>query len=387
MKKGIFLGLLLLITLLALLLAGYIFSIKTDRPARDIEPDSVLHNQEYKDKAAQAEQWLKLLYQQNLLPSVSVAVGIRGNLVWESAIGFSDVSSGTLANQSTQYRIGSISKPITTTAIMRMQEKQLISIDDLFGALVKDYPAENSGFTIKQLLAHQSGVRHYLDQLGENFNRKEYSSTREAASIVENDALLFPPGEQFHYSTYGYTLVSLAMESAYSIPFEKIMHEEVFIPSGMTSTIFDKAENTSKDNMATPYLHIGESLYRSPTANSSYKYAGGGYLSTPSDLVRFANSLLNDTLLTDDSKDIMWSPVALANGAMNSENYALGFRVGQDDWGRYVHHGGKSVGGYSFLLIYPEQDVVIAFASNVTPSGESFDRLQEARKMARLFIE
>ena len=387
MKKGIFLGLLLLITLLALLLAGYIFSIKTDRPARDIEPDSVLHNQEYKDKAAQAEQWLKLLYQQNLLPSVSVAVGIRGNLVWESAIGFSDVSSGTLANQSTQYRIGSISKPITTTAIMRMQEKQLISIDDLFGALVKDYSAENSGFTIKQLLAHQSGVRHYIDQLGENFNRKEYSSTREAASIIENDALLFPPGEQFHYSTYGYTLVSLAMESAYSIPFEKIMYEEVFIPSGMTSTIFDKAENTSKDNMATPYLHIGKSLYRSPAANSSYKYAGGGYLSTPSDLVRFANSLLNDTLLTDDSKDIMWSPVALANGAMNPENYALGFRVGQDDWGRYVHHGGKSVGGYSFLLIYPEQDVVIAFASNVTPSGESFDRLQEARKMARLFIE
>ena len=387
MKKGIFLGLLLLITLLALLLAGYIFSIKTDRPARDIEPDSVLHNQEYKDKAAQAEQWLKLLYQQNLLPSVSVAVGIRGNLVWESAIGFSDVSSGTLANQSTQYRIGSISKPITTTAIMRMQEKQLISIDDLFGALVKDYSAENSGFTIKQLLAHQSGVRHYIDQLGENFNRKEYSSTREAASIIENDALLFPPGEQFHYSTYGYTLVSLAMESAYSIPFEKIMYEEVFIPSGMTSTIFDKAENTSKDNMATPYLHIGKSLYRSPAANSSYKYAGGGYLSTPSDLVRFANSLLNDTLLTDDSKDIMWSPVALANGAMNSENYALGFRVGQDDWGRYVHHGGKSVGGYSFLLIYPEQDVVIAFASNVTPSGESFDRLQEARKLARLFIE
>ena len=189
MKKGIFLGILLLITLLALLLAGYIFSIKTDRPARDIEPDSVLHNQEYKDKAARAEQWLKLLYQQNLLPSVSVAVGIRGDLIWESAIGFSDVSSGTLANQSTQYRIGSISKPITTTAIMRMQEKQLISIDDLFGALVKDYSAENSGFTIKQLLAHQSGVRHYIDQLGEKFNRKEYSSTREAASIIENDAL------------------------------------------------------------------------------------------------------------------------------------------------------------------------------------------------------
>ncbi len=104
-------------------------------------------------------------------------------------------------------------------------------------------------------------------------------------------------------------------------------------------------------------------------------------------MVRFANSLLNNILITVDSKETMWSPVTLNNGEMNPENYALGFRVGQDDLGRFVHHGGKSVGGYSFLLIYPDLNVVVAFSTNVTPSGNSFDRLHEAKKVVRLFVE
>src|SRR5690606_9645966 len=200
-------------------------------------------------------------------------------------------------------RIGSISKSMTATAVMRMQEKQAIAIDSNFDVYVSDYPVENSGFTIKQLLAHQGGVRHYVDELSENFSNKEYLSTRQAASIVENDALLFPPGEGFHYSTYGYTLVSLAMESVYSMPFEKIMYNEVFSPAGMAATQFDKAEKSSNSNLATPYLEVGASLFKSPNVNFSNKYAGGGYVSTPSDMVRFANSLLNNNLITVDSKE------------------------------------------------------------------------------------
>lgn len=387
MIKKIVLGVLATIVLVALLLVGYILSIKVDRPFDNAEPISTLHNEKYQDNASKAEQWLKSIYEKNLFPSFSVSIGIQGELAWEGVIGFSDLSSRTLADQNIQYRIGSISKPITATAVMRMQEKQVLAVDSKFNIYVSDYPAENSGFTIKQLLTHQGGVRHYVDELSENFSNKEYLSARQAASIVENDALLFSPGKGFHYSTYGYTLVSLAMESAYSMPFEKIMYNEVFIPAGMIATQFDKAEKNSKKNIATPYIQVGESLFKSPDVNVSNKYAGGGYLSTPSDMVRFANSLLNNILITVDSKETMWSPVTLNNGEMNPENYALGFRVGQDDLGRFVHHGGKSVGGYSFLLIYPDLNVVVAFSTNVTPSGNSFDRLQEAKKVARLFVE
>lgn len=384
-KKMLF-GLLILIVALAVVLAGYIFSVKVERPTNIYQPISVLHEKEYRDSATLAEKRLETLYQNNLVPSASVSVGIQGEIVWEGAIGYSDLKGEALADQNTKYRIGSISKPITATAVMRMQEKEIINIDDAFGVHVPDYPSENSDFTIKQLMTHQSGVRHYTNPLSEIYSSKEYSSTREAASIVEEDALLFAPGEGFHYSTYGYTLLSLAMENAYSLPFEDIMYQEIFLPAGMTSTEFDKNTKYRDESVARPYLHVGESLYKSPNVNSSNKYAGAGYLSTPSDMTRFANALLSDTLVTAASKSIMWERVPLNSGDMNPQNYALGFRVGRDDLGQYLHHGGNSAGGYSFLLIYPEQRVVVALAFNVTPSGNSIDRLSEAKKIARLFI-
>lgn len=92
-------------------------------------------------------------------------------------------------------------------------------------------------------------------------------------------------------------------------------------------------------------------------------------------------------LITLESKEEMWSPVALNNGDMNPQNYALGFRVGNDDLGRFIHHGGSAAGGYSFLLIYPEKNLVVALASNVTPSKDTFDRLEEAKNITRLFVK
>lgn len=386
MIKKIVVGLLAVIILICLLLIAYLFSISVDRPTDNLEPISVVHDQQYHENAIKAEQWLASVYETNLFPSFSVSIGIQGKLVWEGIIGHADINNRRVADQNTRYKIGSISKPITATALMRMQEKQLLALDDNFLSHVRDYPTENSGFTLKHLLTHQSGVRHYIDELSENLSNTEYPSTREAAAIVQNDALLFSPGQGFHYSTYGYTLLSLAMESAYAQPFERIMYEEVFKPAGMTATQFDKAGTKTTTDIATPYLNVGTSLFESPDVNASNKYAGGGYLSTPSDLVRFAHALLNNSLITVESTEVMWTPVALSNGEMNPENYALGFRVGQDDVGRFVHHGGKSVGGYSFLLIYPDLDLVVAFSTNVTPSENSFDRLQQAQKIARLFI-
>jgi len=385
--KKIVLGVSATIVLIGLLLIGYISLAKVERPDDNVELISILHTQEYKSNKLEAENWLKSVYELNLFPSFSISVGMQKDLAWEGVIGFSDLSNRMVANQNTQYRIGSISKSMTATAVMRMQEKQFLAIDDFFDVHVSDYPSENSGFTIKQLLAHQAGVRHYVNYISEGYSDKEYFSTREAASIVENDALLFPPGKGFHYSTYGYTLISLAMESAYSKPFEKIMYDEVFNPAGMTATQFDKAEKSPDRNMATPYLEVAESLFKSPSVNSSNKYAGGGYLSTPTDMVLFANSLLSNNLITVESREIMWSPVAPNKGEMNAENYALGFRVGKDDIGRFVFHGGTSIGGYSFLLIYPDLNIVVAFSTNVKLSGSSFDRLQEAKKVARLFFE
>lgn len=384
MIKKIVLTVVVLVTLMVLAIAAYVITAQTERP--DISPkiNSVVRNSEYQVKSTQAVDWMQSLYNQHNLPSFSVAVGINGQLVWQGVMGYADLDDATPADESTSYRIGSISKSMTAVAVMRLQEKGILNIDNSFGYYVKNYSTAHEKITLKQFLSHQSGVRHYIDELSENFSFTEYQNSREAATIVAQDPLLFEPGKGFNYTTYGYTFLSLVMEEASAKPFDIIMQEELFSPVGLQTTRLNKATESFPD-LSTPYIEIDHSLYKSPEPNVSNKYAGGGILSTPSDMVKFGNALLDKSFIKKETRELLWTPVALANGDMNPENYALGFRAGNDDLGRFVHHGGKSVGGYSFLLIYPETKLVIAFATNVTPGNNSFDRLKEAQKLASIF--
>lgn len=386
MFKKWFIRILIAILVIFVVAAVYLFSIMESRPNEPQEARSIVHQPEFSDHATQAVNWLNALYQENNIPSLSAAVGVNGKLVWSGVIGHFDLNKKTLADSETQYRIGSISKSITASAVMRMSEKGLIDISAPFKQYVNDFSAGKAEYTIKQLLTHQTGIRHYNQGFSELFNSEEYASTREAAAIVENDPLLFSPGAGFNYTTYGYTVLSLAMESAYSLPFEQIVVNEVLSPAGMTATHLDKANKGEAQHLAAPYLLVSDTLIEAPEDNVSNKYAGGGYVSTPTDLIKFGNALLGNEFLPDSAKDILWAPVPLVNGTMNPENYALGFRVGQDELGKFVHHGGKSNGGYSFLLIYPDAGLVIAFASNMAPAEGGFDRLEKAKQLARVFI-
>lgn len=386
MIKKIVLGFSFMLVVGIVVVAGYIFQAHTPRPAAQ-PATSIVLDAEYARASDAAVKWMEDIYAHHLVPSVSVAVGMHGRLVWQGAIGYSDLNNLIPATEDTRYRIGSIAKPMTAVVALRLQEQGRLNIEQPFSAYVKDFSETHGQITLKQLLSHQAGVRHYINDIGENFNTTEYASTRAAAAIVEHDALLFPPGEGFHYTTYGYTLLALAMEQAARRPFEQLMNDELFSPLHLGATRLNKAGHAVGKEISVPYLELGDALYRSPEPNVSNKYAGGGILSTPTDLVQFAHALLDDALLSKESRELLWTTVPLANGDRNPENYALGFRIGEDELGKFVHHGGKSVGGFSFLLIYPEQQWVVALTINSTPGDDIFDRQAEAKKLVRLFLE
>lgn len=379
--KSIFVILFIAVAIIGL----YVISKIANRPAQTPEAKSFIQNKDYKSSQTSAEAWLKTLYENHQLPSISVAVGVNGHLVWSGAIGYANVNKKILADNNSKYRIGSISKPLTAVALMRMSEKGIINLDAPFNTYVDGFASEQTAYTIKQLLSHQAGIRHYNRNISDNFNTTEYSNSEEAAAIVKTDPPLFTPGTNFNYSTYGYTLLSLAMESAYAIPFENILLKEILSPLGLTNTHLNKAREKNEQDMTLPYWLISDALFEAPEENVSNKYAGAGYVSTPTDLVKFGSALLTSKFITPASKELLWSPVLLKNGTMNPEYYALGFRVGQDELGRFVHHGGTSNGGYAFILIYPQTGIVVALASNITSTKPSFDRLQEAKNLARIF--
>ena len=383
MFKKLIIGVLAVAIVVSAAVAIYIFSIIEKRPADIPAVTSVTYIADFAPAKAAADDWLKALYADNNTPSVSASVGIDGQVVWAGAIGYTDVKRRVPVQINSLYRIGSISKSLTAATVMRMVDKGQIQLDAPVNVYAEGFADGKATYTVRQLLSHQAGIRHYSHDISESFNAKAYADTRAAAAFVEHDPLLFEPGKGFHYSTYGYTILALAMEGAAHAPFEQIIEDDVLKPAGMASTRQDKAGQAAKK--LKPYLLVGGALIEAPEDNVSHKYAGGGYVSTPSDLVRFGNALLDKNFLTAESRNALWTPVALKNGQINPEYYALGFRTGQDSVGRFVHHGGTANGGYAFLLIYPESGVVVALATNYTPMEAGFDRLAKAQQLAALF--
>lgn len=387
MLRKILLGIIVLIasTIMCLI---FIINVRHEKPPSTPPPmESQVYDENFHESATQAEAWLQNLYYNHSLPSVSVAVGVGGERVWAGAIGYANIDNEERATTNTLYRIGSISKSLTATAAMILHENKILDIDHLFSTIAPEIASNWEDFSLYQLATHQAGIRHYPDGLGfyqENFSRTEYPTTEHAVITINQQELLFKPGSRFHYSTYGYTLLALAMEKAVGKTYERLMEEYVFNVAGMNTTLLDKAR-TDINHKAEPYLQIKNSNFRAPEVNLSYKYAGGGYLSTPTDIVRFGNALLSGALLSNDARAKLWQVAPLNDGNTNREHYSMGFTNGRDAVGRNHSHGGMSVGGFSYFVVYPEQQIVIAIATNATPMSGQFSRSEVALQLAEIF--
>ena len=197
---------------------------------------------------------------------------------------------------------------------------------------------------------------------------RSFASVHEGLSIFANDTLLFEPGTRYSYSSYGWNLISAVMEGASEQDFLSYMHDVVWEPLGMRHTAPDRVDSLIPDR-ATPYSRMPGAgpdapLVEGPPVDNSYKWAGGGYLSTPEDLVRFAFAHLDPRFHRASTLALLFT--SQRNNAGEEIGYGIGWRAGIDTAGRRRWgHGGGSIGGTTQLLIYPDERVVVAIVSNL----------------------
>lgn len=317
-------------------------------------------------------------------PSLSVAVAVDGTAVWYEATGYADLSSRTPATPDTRYPIGSISKPLTAVAALRLEDSGILMLDEGIARYLPELPTQWRAVTMRQLLSHQAGVRHYrfawrFPTFSENGLNQEFPSVAAGLSVFIDDPALFAPDTSFAYSTFGYSLASRVMEVAAAETFLPLMDRLVFRPIPMSATEPDRSR-PSPANRSTDYLAplSGWGVMRSPETNSSYKWAGGGFVSTPGDLVRFAQALLNGSLLPQTRFMEMTTPRRTVGGAVNAQNYGLGWRSGVMTYPRQtdrttaiVHHGGTALGSECMLLIVPGHQTVVSICGNANTGGST----------------
>jgi CubicO group peptidase (beta-lactamase class C family) len=332
-------------------------------------------------------------------PSISLAVAVNGELVWAEARGYADLESQQAATLDTTYLIGSVSKPITATLVAKLWEDGVLDLDTDIREYVPSYPEKAYPITLRQLLSHQAGIRHYNRAItplhSEMAMNEQFDSTEQSLSIFKDDPLLFEPDTSFNYSTYGYTLVSAAAESATGRSFHELLNEHVFGPLAMNSSTLDDGSSPAR---VSDYLVLmsDDAVLPAPETNNSYKWAGGGIVSTPSELARFGVAMLRSELLDQETSDIMFTARNTADGELNPQHYGLGWRMGgiryaEDEDSEpgilpLISHGGSSMGSASILLLLPEHEIVVAMTANSVSDGGSRPVTTVAADIMRDFL-
>ena len=311
------------------------------------------------------------------VPGVSVAVAVDGRVVWSEGFGYADLAAKRPVTPATRFRIGSISKSITAVGLMLLVERGQLDLDAPVQRYVPEFPDKGAVITTRQLAGHLGGIRHYRGN--ETLLNRPFADTRAGLKIFDRDPLEAPPGTKYIYTTYGWTLLSAAMESAARREFLAYMDEAVLRPLGLTQT---RADRKGVLDPQRTLFYVGDAPDKftvAPTVDSSYKWAGGGFLSTPEDLVKFGSALLQPGLLKAETLALMFTPQKTSDG--KSIDYAIGWRVVRDAKGhRVMLHTGGSIGGTSVLLLHPETKTVVAMVCNHSKSPfakENWEQIAE----------
>lgn len=301
------------------------------------------------------------------IPGLSIAVAVNGELRWQRGYGLQDLENMVPATAQTVYRLGSVAKPITAVAAMQLWEQGKLDLNASIQRYVPSFPLKPQGsVTVGLLLAHLSGIRHYLR--GEELDTvRHYSDVVEALPIFQNDPLVCEPGTKYSYSTYGYNLAGAAIQAASGRRFKEYLQEHICAPAGMTTLRDDDRWEIVPHRTRFYTKRADGTVFNSGLTDTSNKIPGGGMIGTPADLVKFALAVRSGALLKPTTLEAMWAPQRLKNGKTSS--YGYGWDIIVQNGHKIVGHSGGQQGCSTMLLMNVTTGNVVAVMANMDQVG------------------
>lgn len=282
----------------------------------------------------------------------SVSISKDGKIIYSKSIGFSDIENKKIANSNSKYRIGSISKTFTAVLVLKAMEDNKL---DLNQTIDKYFPnIENSNIiTIENLLNHRSGIHNFTNDLDYLSWNTEPKTESEMVKIITNAGSDFEPNTKAEYSNSNYVLLSYILEKTFNKSYANILVEYILKPLGLKNTFLGKKINI-ENNECKSYVYKENWKLESET-DISIPLGAGGIVSTPTDLVEFANALFKGKILKKESLELM---------KKINDGYGLGlFKFPFAQKVAYGHNGG--IDGFSSAFVYfPNEDVSFALTSN-----------------------
>ncbi len=327
-----------------------------------------------------ARDMLRAVMDEESIPGLSVAVGRESQILWSEGLGYSDLTHQVNVTPLTRFRVGSVSKPITSAALGVLLERGALDLDAPVQTYVPTFPEKMWPVTTRQLAGHLGGIRHYLGE--ENFSAVNYPDVLSGLDIFDDDPLIHEPGTEYAYSSYGWNLISAVVEGAAGEPFLEFMQREVFDAMGMENTSADRNQPIIPHRTRFYTMGLGGQVVNAPYVDNSYKWAGGGFLSTPEDLLIFGNAHLSPGYLTAETLDLLFTSQTLSDGS--ETGYGIGWRSSTNDHGEaIVSHTGGSVGGRTVLTVNRDNGLIVAIVANLSSAPMSTELAGQVEELFR----
>jgi D-alanyl-D-alanine carboxypeptidase len=282
----------------------------------------------------------------------SVAIFENGKIIYEKAIGFSEIETKIKPNKNTKYRIGSISKSFTSVLVLKAVEEKKLTLDsklNVFFPFIKNADK----ISISNLLNHRSGIHNFTnDPTYFDWNTQKKSEA-EMLKIIENGGSDFEPNSKSEYSNSNYVLLSFILEKIYKKSYSTLLTEKIVKPIGLKNT-FVGGEINIKNNECYSYKYFTNWEKQTET-DMTIPMGAGNIISTPSDLMKFAEALFDGKIISAQSIELMKT---------TTDNYGFGlFKMSFDDKISYGHTG--SIDEFSSIYQYfINEKVGFAFTSN-----------------------
>ena len=313
------------------------------------------------------------------LPSVSATVVRRGEPLWAGAVGYADAEEGREATPDTQYRIGSITKTFTATAVMQLREGAALDLDDPLERHLPD--VAHGGLTIRRLLSHSSGLQR--EPPGEMWESLASPSVEQLLAELGQAEQVLPPMTAHHYSNLAFALLGVVVERVSGTAYRDYVEERILRPLGLARTTWAPAAPFAQGYFVDPYANV---LHREQHPDIAGVAAAGQLWSTTGDLGRWAAFLAqgHPDVLPADAVEAMWFPQALWDPDAWTLAWGLGPMLHRRGERIFGGHGGAMYGHLSAVYVERKTGIGAACLTNST-SGADMDAL--ALRLAETAIE
>jgi D-alanyl-D-alanine carboxypeptidase len=296
-------------------------------------------------------------------PVAGLGIGVKrgDDLLMVRGYGSADIENGVPVTAETVFRIGSVTKQFTASAVMQLVEEGKIGLDDPVTEYLPDYPTQGHEVTVRHLLTHTSGIKSYTGLESWRPKMTLDLTDEELVALFKDEPFDFAPGERYQYNNSGFYLLGLVIEKASGETYREYLNGHLFGPLDLSGSSYCD-ERPIIPGRAEGYERVDGELVNDAYLSMNQPGAAGALCSTVPDLLSWTAALRAGQVVSGESYEKMTTAFTLTEGS--TTGYGFGLGVGEFHGHPIVSHGGGINGFASMMSHYSDMDLDVVVLSN-----------------------